>query len=750
MELTQVGKYNIIDRIGQGAMGVVYKARDPVLNRDVAIKTISSSLGADEQFRKRFQREAQSAAQLNHKNIVTIYEFGQQGDLLYMVMELLGGRDLKDIIARRALPRLDDKLAVVEQILRGLAFAHGKGVIHRDLKPANIHVLSTGTVKILDFGLARLGVSEMTRTGTVMGTPNYMSPEQVRAEGVDARSDLFSVGAVFYELLAGRKPFDAESMHAILFEVLEHDPQPLRALVPEMPPLILPIVDRALVKDPAGRYQSAIEMLDAIRGARRALASAQAAAAVLTGTVDLEATLVGNEPPTVIAPASASQASFASLSRQPTMVAGATALDLDVGRNDRSLPPTARPDATLAGVTILEPAAWGTGKLLAILGTAALLIVVAAASWRAFAPPAPSGPVGDLARQQEGVLRAQLVASQIELARANLENKDWTGAALIAEKVLGLEPTNAAAREILARSRNTLASLDAAAKEAKADFAKGDTEAASRALSRVLAIDPRHPVAGELTAALNRYFSEQASQARAAAAKARLEAERGQAAASEPFRAADRLAREGQDLLGRGQFAEATQKFSLAGDGFDRARRSAETAAAVAAAAAASAAVRTASSSPATERVLPPSVAPTSTLPPATVQTPSLPPPPVAPSVSNPPTVPTMAPGAGHEQAVRRLISEYGRALESRDLALFKSLKPGLSSDEEKRLKESFKAIQSQRVALTVDSVQIDGVRAVVRVSRQDTINGRAMKPLQQTFRLAQKDGAWTIESIGQ
>src|SRR5262249_17011460 len=149
-------------------------------------------------------------------------------------------------IARRAVPRLDDKLAVVEQILRGLAFAHAKGVIHRDLKPANVHVLPNATVKILDFGLARLGVSELTRTGTVMGTPNSMTPEQVGAEVVDARSDLFSVGAVLYELLAGRKPFDAESMHAILFEVLEHDPHPLRALVPDLPPLILPIVDRAL------------------------------------------------------------------------------------------------------------------------------------------------------------------------------------------------------------------------------------------------------------------------------------------------------------------------------------------------------------------------------------------------------------------------------------------------------------------------------------------------------------------------
>ncbi len=275
MQFEKVGKYKIVAKIGQGAMGEVYKAQDTVLNRFVAIKTITGALVSDEQFRQRFHREAQSAASLNHRNIVTVFEFAEDQGMVYMVMELLEGTDLKDLIARGALKRFEDKLSVIEQMCDGLAFAHGKGVVHRDLKPANIHVLANGTVKIMDFGLARLGVSEITRTGTVMGTPNYMSPEQVRGEKVDSRSDIFAVGAVMYEVLAGHKPFEAESMHSVLFQVLDQNPEPIRNRTPETPGPIAEVVDRALAKDPAQRFQGAGEMRAALRHARRLMASRQ-------------------------------------------------------------------------------------------------------------------------------------------------------------------------------------------------------------------------------------------------------------------------------------------------------------------------------------------------------------------------------------------------------------------------------------------------------------------------------------------
>src|SRR5689334_18727106 len=173
-------------------MGEVYRARDGVLNRDVALKTIAAGDSGDEMLQKRFQREAQSAAGLAHPNIITVFDFGQEQGRLYMAMELLDGRDLKAVIAEGTLKTLDEKLAIMEQIASGLAFAHENGVVHRDLKPANIHIPSSGQVKIVDFGLARMTGSEMTRSGMVMGTPHYMSPEQVRGERADTRSDVFS------------------------------------------------------------------------------------------------------------------------------------------------------------------------------------------------------------------------------------------------------------------------------------------------------------------------------------------------------------------------------------------------------------------------------------------------------------------------------------------------------------------------------------------------------------------------------
>ena len=743
MELAQVGKYKIVGRIGQGAMGEVYKAQDPVLNRFVAVKTISASLGSDEQHRKRFQREAQSVAQLNHPNIVTVFEFAEERGQIYLVMELLDGKDLKHIIARRALGTLDDKLAIIDQVLSGLAFAHGRGVIHRDLKPANIHVLGNGTAKILDFGLARLGVSEMTRTGTVMGTPNYMSPEQVRAEQVDGRSDLFSVGAVFYEVLAGRKSFDAEGVHAILYEVLERDPPPLQDLVPGLPRQVAEIVGRGLAKDPAGRFQSAGEMREAVRAARRALASSEAAVAALSGG-QAEETIVGAETGTMVDRGASTSTGMSSGYRQATLVSGATALDL-AQSSEPSLPGTERP-ATLAADVTMVGAPPRRGIL--VMAALAAAIVVAAVGWRVLQRRvAPAPPAFDVAREQG--LRDVLISSQVELAQADLDNKDYAGAAQRAQQVLKLDKGNAEANDILARANERRAALETAAQEATTALASGDTEGASRALSRVLAIDPRHPVVAELSASLNSHFSAEAEQARKAAAEARVQAETAKAAASQPFQAADRLVQEGQTLLGGAQYAEATQKFLEAGITFDRARRAAEAAAAAQARSTApppTAPAERVSAAPATPGT---AVVSSATLAPPPQTVPSRPS--FAPALPAAPPAPTVQEtAASAEQAVRRVISDYGRALETKDLDLFRNVKPNLSGDEEKRLRESFRAVKSHEVGISVDSVQIDGSRAVVRVSRQDTINGNAMKPLQQTFHLLSRDGAWAIESIGQ
>ena len=262
---SQVGKYRLLDRIGSGAMGEVFRAHDEVLDRFVALKVISAP---DEERRQRFRREAQSAARLTHPNIVTVHDFGEDSGRFFMAMELLDGDDLKRLIATNAFPDLRAKLQVMEQVCDAVAFAHATNIVHRDLKPANIFVLPNVQVKILDFGLALLGQSDMTGTGTILGTPNYMAPEQIRGLRVDGRADIFSLGAVFYELLSGRKAFDAPALHTVLYKVMQHEPESLRMLTPSLPAAVNDIVVRALQKDPIKRFRSVGEMRGAIRSLR--------------------------------------------------------------------------------------------------------------------------------------------------------------------------------------------------------------------------------------------------------------------------------------------------------------------------------------------------------------------------------------------------------------------------------------------------------------------------------------------------
>ncbi|HEV8309236.1 MAG TPA: protein kinase [Methylomirabilota bacterium] len=257
----RIGKYRVLEPLGRGGMGAVYKAHDPQLDRLVAIKVMAEGADVGVEARERFLREAQSAARLNHPHIITVYELGEDQGQIFIVMELLEGEPLSRVVDRTPPLPLRQKLNLMIQICSGLAFAHQRGVVHRDIKPANIFVLRSGQVKILDFGIARLQTSELTRTGLVMGTPNYMSPEQARGRRTDARSDIFSVGVVFYELLSGQKPFGGEDYFETMEKVRSEPPPPLEELAPSLPPALVRAVSRALAKDPAARYQS----LDALR-----------------------------------------------------------------------------------------------------------------------------------------------------------------------------------------------------------------------------------------------------------------------------------------------------------------------------------------------------------------------------------------------------------------------------------------------------------------------------------------------------
>ena len=261
------GRYRILRRVGSGGMADVYCAEDTQLGRQVALKLLYPRFAEDEQFVERFRREASSAAGLQHPNIVQVFDRGEWDGNYYIAMEFLPGRNLKQVVREHG--ALDPALAVdlVIQILKAARFAHRRGIVHRDIKPHNVIVDDEGRAKVTDFGIARAGASDMTETGSIMGTAQYLSPEQAQGLPVDARSDLYSIGIVLYELLTGRPPFDAESAVTIALKQVSEEPVPPRRINPAVPPAVEAVVMRALRKDPAERFQDADEMIAALEAA---------------------------------------------------------------------------------------------------------------------------------------------------------------------------------------------------------------------------------------------------------------------------------------------------------------------------------------------------------------------------------------------------------------------------------------------------------------------------------------------------
>jgi predicted Ser/Thr protein kinase len=268
----KIGKYRVFERIGRGGMGTIYKAHDPILDRPVALKVISSEVEVTDGLRARFFREAQACARLSHPNIVTVYDMGEEDGRLYIVMELLEGEELKRLIARRTAMTLEEKISVMAQVCDGLHYAHQKGVVHRDIKPGNIMLLRSGQVKILDFGIAHIANAEgdLTRTGLIMGTLRYIAPEQVRGRA-DFRSDIFSVGAVFYEFLSLQAPFVGDDPMQLLEQLRTEDPTPLDRLVLGIRPELAGLVERAMRKHPEERFANLQQMRAQIEQVQRGL-----------------------------------------------------------------------------------------------------------------------------------------------------------------------------------------------------------------------------------------------------------------------------------------------------------------------------------------------------------------------------------------------------------------------------------------------------------------------------------------------
>ena len=279
-DIDHIGKYEIRREIGRGAMGVVYEAYDPMIKRVVALKTIRQDQLSGEdavQMVNRFRREAHAAGRLNHPNIVSIYDFGEEGGIWYIAMEFVQGRELKACFEANERFRIPDVVKIMTQMLGALDYSHRQGVIHRDIKPANIFLLKDGSVKVGDFGIAHIEASNLTQVGTVLGTPSYMSPEQIMGLPVDGRSDLFSAGVILYQFLTGERPFSG-SAATTMQKVLKEDPLPPSSLNIQVLPVMDSVVRKALAKNADERYQTAQEFADAVGAAAATTASLAAAA----------------------------------------------------------------------------------------------------------------------------------------------------------------------------------------------------------------------------------------------------------------------------------------------------------------------------------------------------------------------------------------------------------------------------------------------------------------------------------------
>jgi serine/threonine-protein kinase len=266
--LTKAGRYQIVGELGRGSMGVVYEGYDPIIGRTVAIKTMLTQALAPQEFqeyKERFQREARAAGKLSHPNIITVYDFGEDAGVLYLAMEFLVGKSLDKIVEEQGVLPIETILPIYDQICSALDHAHQNKIVHRDIKPANIMVLQNGLVKVTDFGIAKMIGLGMTQAGQVLGTPNYMSPEQVKGRQIDGRSDIFSLGVILYELVTGEKPFGGRNITTVIYKIINENPVPPREFDASIHAGLSYVITKALAKNVEERYQTCRELAEDLR-----------------------------------------------------------------------------------------------------------------------------------------------------------------------------------------------------------------------------------------------------------------------------------------------------------------------------------------------------------------------------------------------------------------------------------------------------------------------------------------------------
>jgi len=733
MDRDRVGRYQLIEKLGEGGMGVVYKAFDPLIERTVAVKLISGAVDDAAETRERFFAEARAAGRLSHRNIVTIYDLGEEAGHPFFAMEFLEGRDLSARIRSPEVMTLDRKLDIVAQVAEGLSFAHARGITHRDIKPANIFITKTGQVKILDFGLARLPGSQVTRSRSLLGTINYLAPEQVRGEPADQRTDIFALGVVLYEMLAGRTPFESGSFATTLHRILTEVPAPIAALDPCVRPEVSAIVDRALAKAPEERYLDASALLADLAECRRALRSSDCAP---HAPVDAAADVVpaprppapGSSssrlrlPPRVAAPVFLLMAAVVLLAggwwalRTGEVAADATnakpgTLASPGGPVANQSPETALAEPVAASVQPPDPER--TRALPGAVGAEGRLETVRAEEPARLRSPGP-GPVS--ARPAEDVAGRRSAEDALgELGQTRAAAGAVSAPALVPEAFRRAEQAETEGRASYDRGEYGQAAVRL--HEAVGLFRRAEIEA--RMEQRRRAEDDR----------LRARELERAVGAREAFVEAKGRAERAGAAkeASAVFREADGRATEARDRFDRADYAGAVERFEAAAAGMDEARRLAE-------------------------RAMADQVAVTRSLPGTTGSAPArgaAGPGPVSAGALQPEEA-----RAAAEAAILDVLGRYRAALEARDLPALERIWPGLQEGEKRALRAEFDNARRVDVELLDPRIAVaaGADAATVQCRRRYRLETRDGQRLQvetiTRLTLQRRDGAWLIASV--
>jgi serine/threonine protein kinase len=698
-----ISHYRIVSQLGSGGMGVVYAAEDDRLGRAVALKFVPEDLAKDSQAIERLISEARTASALNHANICTIHDIGEYQGRPFIVMELLQGQTLRDRLTA-GLPKIHEVVSIGIQVADALDAAHRRHIIHRDIKPANLFLLDRGQVKILDFGLAKLvsggrvlattaATTDLTAEGMTLGTVSYMSPEQIAGEQLDGRTDLFSFGVVLYECVTGRQPFPGKTSAVVFSTILNQAPIAPIVFNPEMPLRLQEVINNCLEKDRELRYQDAAGLRADLMRLRRDIESGHSGVVRLTGAVKAG-------PPSTRA-----------ATRSSSAAARSSATPVSAQSPD---------DAATDGRTTTSP----------FSGTIAitLLVVVLIAGIAYFVSQRSVKSPETTARGPAQVLSP----NPLELATASLQAKNYRAALAFSEQALQTAPNQPDALRIRDAAQSMIARFDEAVATARNLLAAGDTDGVAAALDTARAIDPTAPAIGDLSTRLMNEFKSQAE-----AARKERQARPPSPATSPPQR---RASSEPQVTVERPRNPEPPAPLPVPPPPVQTAP--APTPQTVPVPIPASPEAAAAPTPPPTPEPAPRTGQPT---PPAATYAP-------AARDSAPAPTPAPAPVEDDDAAIRRIVATYARAIETKDIDLFRSVKPNLSSVEQRRVEESFRSVASQRVAITILSVDRRGQEAAVRLRRRDTIQAGGREQTsesQQTMTLIRTAAGWTIREIG-